>query len=54
MFALRQKKENDSLQKAYWPIKEDGIITKIDCQTSQITFKKFIENNINSNSYHHS
>lgn len=47
MFALRQKgKWNDSLQKAYWS-KEDGIITKIDSKTSQIT-KKFIEDNINS------
>lgn len=48
MFALRQEgKWNDSLQKVYWS-KENGIITKIDNQTSQIT-KKFIEENINSN-----
>lgn len=47
MFALRQEgKWNDSLQNAYWS-KENGIITKIDNKTNQIT-KKFIEENINS------
>ncbi|MCH4824628.1 AhpC/TSA family protein [Gramella lutea] len=47
MFSLRREnKWNDSLQNAYWS-KEEGIITKIDNQTNQIT-KNFISENINS------
>ena len=47
MFSLRQQgKWNDSLQNAYWS-KEDGMITKIDSQTTQLT-KDFIADNINS------
>ncbi|GHA52093.1 hypothetical protein GCM10007103_35540 [Salinimicrobium marinum] len=47
MFSLRQEgKWNDSLQNAYWS-KEDGMITKIDSQTTQLT-KDFIADNINS------
>lgn len=47
MFSLRQQgKWSDSLQHGYWS-KEDGMITKIDSQTTQLT-KDFITDNINS------
>lgn len=46
MFALRNDgKWNDSLQSAYWS--ENGLITKIDNETSKIT-EQFISENINS------